>query len=106
MKCRPNYKDRVQYFWEKSNKNCSLKLSMLKISDSGGYHVKIETTKQKGKEPSESKVTLSVKELGKLCSFTFQVNFYALGINDSQLISLEFIVIISMVFIQILVFQN
>lgn len=67
MKCLPNYKDRVQYFWEKSSSNCSLKLSMLKISDSGEYYVKIVTTKQKGKGQSESKVTLSVKELGKLC---------------------------------------
>lgn len=60
IKENPDYKGRVQYFWN-GNKNCTLKLSKLIMSDQRDYYARIETDDQKQRFTGTSKVTLSVK---------------------------------------------
>ncbi|XP_041959447.1 B-cell receptor CD22-like [Alosa sapidissima] len=58
----PSYTGRVQYYWDKNNnKSCTLKLTGVKITDSGGYKVRIITNTYKWL--SHAFVQLSVTDL-------------------------------------------
>ncbi|XP_052000689.1 uncharacterized protein LOC127656408 [Xyrauchen texanus] len=55
-----SYQGRVQYFGQKGSKNCSLKISDLRSTDSGEYVFRFITDHLKAKLPGQKGVTLLV----------------------------------------------
>lgn len=68
----PNHRGRVQYFWNNWNKNCTLKLNDLMMSDNGHYRARIETSHHTQNWAS-STVTVTVKGIVNSIKYIFLI---------------------------------